>query len=160
MVAARVRVERAFRLAASPDAAWALLADVPRWGALFPRVASVEPFPAAGPDVYRWTMEPMGPPGVQVRTEYACRYLRQPNARVLTWTPVEGVGNARFEGAVRLAPRSDGGSDGALRLAATLQIPAPRFAQAIVEPAVSLEMGRMTDRFLARLDRALRAESP
>lgn len=155
MVAARVEVERTFRLAAAPDAAWALLADVPRWGALFPRVAAVGPFPAAGPDAYRWTMEPMGPPGVQVRTEYACRYSRQPDAGVLTWAPVEGVGNARFEGAARVGPGADGGTDGALRLLATLQIPAPRFARGVVEPAVALEMGRMTDRFLARLDEAL-----
>ena len=153
MIEVHTQIERAFRLAAAPDAAWALLQDVPRWGALFPRVASVEPYPAAGPDAFLWRMDPLGPPGVQVRTVYACRYRRQPGP-ALEWTPVEGVGNAQFDGAVRLAA-CPGGTAGTLRLAAALDIPAPRFARAVVEPAVALEMGRMTDTFLARLDRAL-----
>jgi hypothetical protein len=122
-------------------------------------VASIAPHPESGPDAYLWRMEPMGPPGVQVRTVYACRYHRQPAARALDWAPVEGVGNARFEGGVELAPAADGGSDGTLRLDATLEIPAPRFAQAIVEPAVALEMGRMTDTFLRRLSEALAGEA-
>lgn len=155
MVTVQAHVERAFRLPAAPAAAWALLADVPRWGALFPRVAAVEPLPAAGPDVYRWTMEPMGPPGAAVRTVYACRYRRQPEAHALTWEPVDGLGNARFEGGVRLAAAADGGTSGTLRLGAALQIPAPRFARPVVEPAVNLEIGRMTDQFLDRLRQAL-----
>ena len=109
--------------------------------------------PTPAPDAFLWQMDPLGPPGVQVRTVYACRYRRQPGP-ALAWTPVEGVGNARFGGAVRLAAR-DGGTAGTLRLEAALEVPAPRFARAVVEPAVALEMGRMTDTFLVRLDRAL-----
>ena len=154
MVEATARIDRAFQLAAAPIDAWTLLADVPRWGRLFPHVEAVDPLPESGPDVYRWTLSPLGPPGVRVRTVYACRYRRHPDARALAWTPVEGVGNARFEGEVRLAP--DGrGTAGTLRLVAMLQIPAPAFLHAVVEPAVALEMGRMTDTFLARLDAAV-----
>ncbi len=151
MIETSSRVERTFRLVATPDATWALLADVPRWGHLFPHVTAVEPFPDAGPDAYRWAMAPLGPPGARVETVYACRYVRQPDGRVLAWTPIEGVGNARFEGEVRLRPDGEG-TAGTLRLDATLQIPAPAFARAIVEPAVAFEMGRMTETFLGRLD--------
>lgn len=154
MIEVQTRVERAFRLAASPDAAGAFLADVPRWGALFPRVASVEPLPDAGPDAFLWRLDPLGPPGVEVRTVYACRYRWGPG-HDLAWTPVEGVGNARFEGGVRLADGAPG-TAGALRLEATLDVPAPRFVRAVVEAAVNVEMGRMTDTFLDRLDDALR----
>ncbi len=153
MVEATARIDRTFRLVAPPGAAWALLADVPRWGHLFPHVTAVEPFSEAGPDAYRWTLAPLGPPGARVGTVYACRYRRQPDAHLLTWMPVEGVGNARFAGAVRLEP-DGGGTAGTLRLVATLQIPAPAFFHAVVEPAVTLEMGRMTDTFLGRLDEA------
>ena len=162
MIEVAVRVERAFRLAAPPAEAWALLRDVPRWGALFPGVASVEPYAAppdtadgrGGADAFVWTMEPMGPPGGRVTTVYACRYRADDDARRLTWTPVEGVGNARFSGAAAL--RDDaGGAAGTLRLEAALQVPAPRFARAVVEPAVAFEMGRMTDGFLDRLGAAL-----
>lgn len=151
MITAATTVERSFRLAASPDAAWALLEDVPRWGRLFPHVEAIEPYPAGGPDAYRWTLEPLGPPGGRVRTVYACRYRRQPGARTLSWTPIDGVGTARFEGEARLTPDGDG-TAGTLRLGAALQIPAPRFVRAIVEPAVAVEMARMTDTFLGRLD--------
>ena len=153
MIEVPVRVERSFQLPAPPEGAWALLRDVPRWGALFPGVASVEPYaapPADGADAFLWTMEPMGPPGGRVTTVYACRYAADMSARTLTWTPIEGVGNARFEGAASLR-EVPGGAAGTLRLNAVLQIPAPRFVRRMVEPAVAFEMGRMTDGFLDRL---------
>ena len=163
MVHATSHVRRTFRLAAPVGAAWALLADVPRWGVLFPHVETVEPL-AVGDrppgDVFIWRMAPLGPPGGRVETVYACRYAADPDAHALTWTPVDGVGNARFEGACALQPdlaRGDEATTGTLRLDATLAIPAPSFLKAVVEPAVALEMGRMTDTFLARLDDALRA---
>ena len=168
MIEVPVRIERAFRLDASAEAAWAWLRDVPRWGALFPGVASVEPYAAppggapggapggrGGADAFVWTMEPMGPPGGRVTTVYACRYRADDDARALTWTPVEGVGNARFAGAAALRDVA-GGAAGTLRLEAALQVPAPRFVRAVVEPAVAFEMGRMTDEFIVRLGEAVR----
>ena len=156
MVHARSRVERQFRLGAPVEAAWELLRDVPRWGVLFPHVVSVEPFDADGPrgEAFVWRMAPLGPPGGRVETVYACRYAADARAHTLTWTPVGGVGNARFAGSCAL--RADGAATtGALRLDATLEIPAPSFVRGLVEPAVALEMGRMTDAFLDRLGRAL-----
>lgn len=152
MVEVPVAVDRTFELAASPDEAWALLADVPRWGRLYPHVDAVRPVPDAGPDVYRWTMAPLGPPGGRVRIVYACRYHREPDTRALTWTPVAGVGNATFEGEARLTAAGTG-TAGRLRLAAVLQIPAPSWVRGVVVPAVQHEMARMTDTFLDRLAR-------
>ena len=157
MIRAAARIQRSFQLAAPVEAAWALLADVPRWGVLFPHVESVEPLAddrQPGP-AFVWRMAPLGPPGARVETVYACRYTAEPARHALSWTPVEGVGNARFAGSCVL---EDGGdvTTGALRLDATLEIPAPSFVRAIVEPAVAAEMGRMTDTFIGRLDAALR----
>ena len=164
MIEVPVRVERAFALAAPPEAAWAWLRDVPRWGALFPGVASVRPYdapPATGAEngatslgAFVWQMEPMGPPGGRVTTVYACRYLADDDGLALAWRPVEGVGNARFAGGAALRP-APGGAAGTLRLEAALQVPAPRFVRAVVEPAVAAEMGRMTNEFLRRLGRAV-----
>lgn len=150
MVEVAVRIERAFRLPASPDAAWALLADVPRWSRLYPHVEAVDPLPEAGPGVFRTTMTPLGPPGGRVRVVYACRYTADPEALALVWTPVEGVGTGRFDGEVRLRPEA-GVTAGTLRLGAVLQIPAPSFVRGIVGPSVRAEMERMTDTFLGRL---------
>lgn len=151
MIAVTAHVARAFRLDASASAAWALLRDVPRWGVLFPHVEAVEPLPGEA-GAFVWRMSPLGPPGGRVGVVYACRYAADEAARTLVWTPVEGVGNARFEGAAALVEGADGGTSGTLRLDATLHIPAPSFLRGLVEAGVTTEMGRMTDTFLGRLD--------
>lgn len=158
MVEVPVRIERTFRFPVAPEAAWGLLADVPRWGRMFPHVEAVEPLSGAGEGVYRTTMEPLGPPGGRVRIVYACRYVPDAGAMRLTWTPVAGVGNAAFDGDVAVRPEA-GAAAGALRLGAVLHVPAPGFARGIVVPAVRLEMGRMTDAFLDRLRHAWDGEA-
>ena len=150
MIEVPVRIERSFRLPAPPERAWAVLHDVPRWGALFPGVASIEPYGPGGAGAYLWTMEPMGPPGGRVTTVYACDYAADEAAHTLAWTPIEGVGNARFAGHAGLREAA-GGAAGTLVLQAALRIPAPRFVRGVVAPAVAFEMGRMTDGFLDRL---------
>lgn len=155
MVEAHARIERTRHLDASPADAWAVLQDVPRWGRLFPHVESVEPYPEAGPHVFLWQMEPLGPPGGRVRTVYACRYHADEATHTLTWTPVEGVGSAQFAGHCALALADGGGTDGSLVMDATLRIPAPGFMRAVVAPLVQIEMGRMTDDFLHQLNRLL-----
>ena len=152
MIRIPVALDRAFELAAGVDDAYALLSDLPAWASLFPRVASLDPL---GAHAWRWTMEPMGPPGFEARTVYGCRYAFDAEAHAVTWAPLDGVGNARFAGSVELASAPDARSrprtSGALRLDTELEIPAPRFARAVVQPAVAFEMGRMVDTFLDRV---------
>lgn len=154
MIEASSRIERSFHLSVPVEVAWALIDDVPRWGALFPHVESVEPYPEAGPTAFLWRMEPLGPPGVRVRLDYACRYHADAETQTLVWTPVEGVGDARFSGTCVLASHA-AGTAGTLRLDAELRVPAPSFLRGVVQPAVAFEMARITDAFLARLDGAL-----
>ena len=161
MVRVPVQITRHLRLPARVERAWALLADVPAWGRLFPQVVSVEPFEIAGSarppgaePAFIWRMAPMGPPGGRVETVYACRYHHGPGSHALRWTPIDGVGTARFSGACALAASGDA-TTGTLRLDATLDIPAPSFVRAVVQPAVEFEMGRMTDAFIGRLRDAL-----
>ena len=152
MIEVPASVRRTFRLPVPPEAAFALMRDVPTWGALFPHVARIEPL---APDVWRWEMEPLGPPGVQARTVYGCHYAFDADALEVTWTPEAGVGNARFEGGVVLAPAASGETEADLWLDATLEIPAPRFMAGVVRPAVAFEFGRMTDQFVGRLVKTL-----
>lgn len=160
MVRATVHIDRPLALPAPLDRAWALLSDVPRWGRLFPHVVSVEPFDDPGHPVgdarpaFVWRMEPLGPPGGRVETVYACRYHTDPDRHTLAWAPIPDVGTAQFDGACALW--ADGArTAGTLRLDATLEIPAPSFVRGIVQPAVALEMSRMTDVFVGRLREAL-----
>ena len=144
-------VERAVAMRLAPDAAFALLSDVPAWGAFFPHAERVEAFPPAGPHAYRWEMAPLGPPGGAVRVVYACRYAADAAARTVVWTPVAGVGNGVFSGAIALGPAPGGGTAGAFRLDARLTIPAPQFVRGLVVAAVTFEFGRMVDTFTGRL---------
>lgn len=153
MVHARVQIDRAFRLAVPVEAAWALLSDVPAWGMLFPHVTLVEPTEVGDPGsggAFRWRLEPLGPPGGRVETVYACRYDARPETHTLAWTPIVGVGTAQFAGSCALTAHSDATS-GVLTMDATLEIPAPSFVRAIVQPAVAFEMERMVGTFLDRL---------
>ena len=142
--------------APEPAAAFAFLSDVRAWGALFPNVERVEPLAGPGgapvPDAFVWTMAPMGPPGVAVRTVYGCRYTFDAAAQTVAWTPVDGVGNARFAGRVALDPRTDGGTDARLVLDAVLSVPAPALVRPLVSAAVTFEFGRMLETFAGRLE--------
>lgn len=156
MIRVPVSLDRRFDLPVGLGAAFALLSDIPRWGGLYPRVASLEPLPEQGPDAWRWQMEPMGPPGFEARIVYACRYAIDPERHAVTWTPIENVGNSLFSGAAELV----GGANlcsGRLRLEADLEVPAPRFVKPLVSAQVGFEMGRMTDVFLRRVRDALSA---
>lgn len=159
MIRVPAEVRRSFTLSVSPEAAFAVLQDVPTWGALFPGVEAISPL---GGDVWRWEMEPMGPPAVQVRTVYACRYTFDAETRTVAWAPEPGIGNATFEGAVTLAPEAgtapeaSGETRGELWLESVLEIPAPRFVAGVVRGAVGVAFGQMTDRFLARLSEHVR----
>ena len=154
------QVTRTQRLPVPRDRAFELLLDLPAWAALFPRVDTIEPMDqdaspdAPGPSAaqalgaYRWTMVPLGPPGLEMVTVYACHYAADRDAGRLTWTPVEGVGNARFSGEATLSTGDAEGCDLALRIDAELEIPAPRIVRGIVEAAVHFEFGRTVDTFL------------
>ena len=159
MITARAHIERNRHLDAAPDAAWALLQDVPRWGMLFPNVEAIQRIaePSGEPGdlgAFVWRLGPLGPPGRKVRTVYACRYHADDGARVLTWAPTDDApgtpSTGTFAGQVSLAS-SGGGTRGALVMDATLEIPAPSFLKSVVAPLVEAEMGRMTDQFLDRL---------
>ena len=156
MIRVPVVLDRAFRFDVGVDAAFDLLSDVPAWGRLFPRVTSLDPVPEHGPHAWRWTMDPLGPPGFEAVTVYGCRYVVEAERHSVVWAPIESVGNARFEGEVALKPEGEG-TAGSLHLAADLELPAPRFARAVVQPAVAFEMGRMTDAFLRRVRDELEA---
>lgn len=149
-----IHLARPFGLRAAPARAFALLRDVPAWGRLFPHVEHVVPL-ADQPDAFVWTLAPLGPPGLAVQTVYACRYASDPAAGALSWSPVDGIGNARFAGRVALTPGRDGSTHGHLRLDAVLQLPAPAFARPVVEGAVRLAFRQMTETFLERLDQTL-----
>lgn len=165
--------ERSLQMPVSRARAWELLLDIPLWAALFPRVDAVVEMEAPAADLadgemdlgaWRWTMEPMGPPGLEMRTEYGCAYTAHPPAKGddayrLVWTPVDGVGNARFGGAAFLVETGAGVCELTLTIDAELTIPAPRLLRGVVETAVAFEFRRTLDTFLERVAAQLASDA-
>ena len=92
-------IDREFRVSASIDDAFSLLADVPESASHYPEVAKLVD---ESDGRYRWVMEEVGLPGFGHVVEYVCRYVGEREAGTVEWTPVEEAGNAVVTGAWRI----------------------------------------------------------
>jgi len=81
-----IDVSRQFETLASPEAAFGLLADVPRSASHFPDVEKLEPL---GGNAFRWIMEKIaiGDHALQ-QTIYACAYRSDSATMSVDWTPI------------------------------------------------------------------------
>jgi len=146
-----IDVSKQFETPASPGNVFELLADVPRSASHFPDVEKLEPL---GGNSYRWIMEKiaLGEHTLQ-QTIYACAYRSDPATLSVSWTPVEGEGNARVEGNWTLAPA---GTGTAIRLhtKGTLEVDLPGFLQLFLSPLIELAFTQKIDRYISNLQAA------
>lgn len=146
-----IDVSKQFETPASPEAVFELLADVPRSASHFPDVEKLEPL---GGNAFRWIMEKIaiGDHTLQ-QTIYTCVYRSDPATLSVSWTPVEGEGNARVEGSWRLDPA---GTGTAIRLhtKGALEVDLPGFLQFLLSPLIELTFTQKIDRYIANLQEA------
>ena len=129
-VEVEIVVDQVFEVSADRDFTFALLSDVPRSVGHFP---DVEELLDKGDEVYEWVMKSKGPPVFQHAVRYACQYTSDPAAATVSWTPIEGVGNAIFSGTWKLEA-IDSGTRVHFTTHATMSIPAPRLLRSAVAP--------------------------
>ncbi|MBN1927923.1 MAG: SRPBCC family protein [Chlorobiaceae bacterium] len=143
-----IDVSKQFETPASPEKVFELLADVPRSASYFPDVEKLEPL---GGNSYRWIMEKIaiGDHTLQ-QTIYASTYRSDPAAMSVSWTPVEGEGNARVEGSWRLEPAATG-ANVRLHTRGTLEVDFPGFLQFLLSPLIELAFTQKIDRYIANL---------
>ncbi|MDP2369693.1 hypothetical protein, partial [Rhodoferax sp.] len=72
-----------------------VLADVPTSASHFPNVDKLVDL---GDGVYRWDMQKIGLPQINLQTIYASRYVANRTKGTVVWTPIAGVGNALVSG--------------------------------------------------------------
>lgn len=152
MIEAASRVERTVDVAAPPDQVFARLSDIPDVARHFPAVQALEPAgPPGASGCFRWRHAVAGVPPVRVAAVYACRYVPDPAARVITWTPLPKApgDNARVEGAWRVSPAPGGGTRLALENLFALELELPRLLRAVAEPIVARENRLQVEQFLA-----------
>ena len=148
-----VNVKQRFRVPATPEQSFALLADVPRSISHFPNLQRLVP---QGEGVYRWEMEPVAAVGVSHQLVYACRYASDAGAARVTWTPVANVGNGQIEGAWELLAEG-GGTLIRFYTSGALEVPVPALFRPMAAPFVQGLFRNEVSRYLDNIRRALSA---
>ena len=150
-VKVEIVVDDVFEVKASKEEAFTLLSDVPRSVSHFPDVVELID---RGDNVYEWVMKSKGPPGFEHAVRYACRYASDVENATVSWSPVEGVGNAVFSGSWRLEVMGSG-TRIHFGTKATLTVPAPRMLRSAVAPYADKALRGEIDQYLKNLQRTL-----
>jgi carbon monoxide dehydrogenase subunit G len=148
---ADIAIERELTIPCGMEIVFALLSDVPRSASYFPKVDRLVDL---GGNVFRWEMEKIGIGGYTLQqTIYACQYRADKAAGVVSWIPVEGVGNAAVEGEWVVKPNGAGTSV-TLKTKGVLSVDFPSFLQFMLSPLIVMEFTGMVDRYIANLKAA------
>jgi len=143
---------REFTTSAGLDAVFAILADVPRSAAHFPKVDALVDL---GGNVFRWEMEKIAIGGYTLQqTIYACHYTADPLTMHVAWTPVPGVGNAIVQGEWTIQPKEGGGTTVSISTKGDLTVDFPSFLEFMISPLVVMEFTGMIERYLANLQQS------
>ena len=147
MIRVAVHTVRSTEVPASPDEAYALVADVARSGAHFPKLESLT---EEGPG-WVWRLQRIGTKQVSAQTVYGCVYSRDPEERVVRFRPMEGVGNARVEGSWTVEPAASGARMTLeTRFEITLEL-IPRLLQPVAQKIGEHENGKLVEGYLENL---------
>lgn len=111
-----------FEVRARFDEVFALLSDVPRSVAHFPKVARITDL---GDGVFKWEMHKVGTAQVHLQTVYASRYTSDRAGGTVEWTPVPGVGNAQVGGSWELTDRRGQSTRCVLKVQGSVDVPLP-----------------------------------
>jgi len=152
-VEVKIDVDHVFEVSADQETAFALFSDVPRSISHFP---DVEELIHQGDDVYEWVMKSKGPSVFEHAVRYACRYTSNPDAKTVTWSPIENVGNAVFSGSWKLEAINTG-TRVHFGTHAILSVPAPRMLRSAVAPYADKALRSEIKQYLENLQVTLNA---
>jgi carbon monoxide dehydrogenase subunit G len=124
-----------------------VLADVPTSASFYP---GVDKLVDLGGGTYRWEMEKIGLPQVNLQTVYASNYVANKARGTVVWTPVDGEGNASVSGSWHLTDHKTS-TKIVLNVEGVLHIPLPALMKLVVEPLVEAEFERLTEQYIANL---------
>jgi carbon monoxide dehydrogenase subunit G len=147
-VSVRIDLGYEFEVKAKFDAVFALLSDVPRSVAHFPKV---EKLTDLSDGVYRWEMQKVGTAQVNIQTIYASKYTSDPAKGSVKWTPVKGIGNAQVGGSWKITDNKGKSTQLVLKIDGTVDVPVPGLMKMVVEPIVASEFEGLVDKYIANL---------
>jgi len=148
-----IELDREFTVPADAATVFALLADVAKSGAHFPKVDTLSDM---GDNVFKWEMEKIGLGGSSIQTVYACEYIPDESAGTVSWSPIKNVGNSVVSGAWTIS-EADDGTLVEFNTAAKLTLPLPGMLKIAISPVVKHEFAAMVDEYMENLQGALSA---
>lgn len=139
---------RDFYTAASPQAVYTVLADVPLSISHFPNVERLVPL---GDDKYRWEMARMGTQNYYFQIQYVTRYSRSDSEKWIRWEPI-AEGNGSFKGCWEITQEGNR-TRVHFENEGHLELPLPRLARRLITPFVLNQFNELMDVYLANLQR-------
>ena len=136
-----------FEVKAKASEVFEVLADVPTSVSHFPKV---EKLTDMGGGVYKWEMEKVGTAQVNIQTVYASKYTSNKAKGTVTWTPVEGVGNALVGGYWKIKDNKTSTAI-ELKIEGEIHLPLPGLMKMVVAPVVENEFEKLVDKYIANL---------
>lgn len=127
---------------------FALLSDVPASVAHFPKVANLTDL---GDGVYKWEMQKVGTPQVNIQTIYASKYVSDAAKGTVKWSPVKGVGNALVGGSWKITDNKGKSTRLVLKIDGTVDVPLPGLMKMVVEPVVASEFEKLVEKYIDNL---------
>ncbi len=157
MVVVEVPYQDEIRVAASPEEAYALVADVYRSGMHFPAVKSLTPVDAAGR--WRWSMGEKGFGPVKLRATYDAVYVCDSATRTVRWAP-PSVGAGDMESSGSWTIEADGEGARLIFDARTVaHIPGPRLMAKMIDAFAKEELTRLKRQYVAAIAKTLNSKT-
>jgi len=136
-----------FEVKAKYDDVFAVLSDVPTSVSHFPKVDKLTDM---GDGVYKWEMEKVGTKEIGIQTIYASKYKSDKAKGTVTWTPVQGVGNALVGGHWKIRDNKKS-TKIELKIAGEINLPFPGLMKVVVQPIVEGEFEKLVDKYIDNL---------
>ena len=136
-----------FEVKAKYDDVFAVLSDVPTSVSHFPKVDKLTDM---GDGVYKWEMERVGTKEVGIQTVYASKYKSDKAKGTVTWTPVDGVGNALVGGHWKIKDNKKS-TKIELKTAGEINLPLPGLMKMVVQPVVEGEFEKLVEKYIDNL---------
>lgn len=147
-----ININRTFNTAASFEKVFELLSNVAKSSSFFPKV---EQMVDLGDNIWRWEMERIGIGEHTLQQSiYACKYASDKERKTVTWTPVDGIGNAVVSGKWELTPKQEE-CKVTLQSNGVLTVSLPGFLEFFLSPLIRMEFEGIIDQYIANLKKEL-----
>jgi carbon monoxide dehydrogenase subunit G len=139
----KLDLTREIKVNSDYDTAFEIFSNVAKMGSFFPKVEKLEDI---GDGAWKWTLEEAGISKYNLQVVYAAKYNFDKENGKVTWSPVEGIGNAKNWGDVDIRREGD---KTAIRFHTDveLEIPFPSIVGSVIKPFVKSQFSGMLETF-------------